>query len=90
MIEIDKVLNTILNESIELPEVLVQGLTNNSSKVKKGYIFFAFKGENNDGNDFIEDAFKNGACLAITDSYKIESQKNLIKINHIKNKTKIT
>ena len=62
MIEIDKVLNTILNESIELPKVLVQGLTNNSLKVKKGYIFFAFKGENNDGNDFIEDAFKNGAC----------------------------
>ena len=46
MIEIDKVLNTILNESIELPKVLVQGLTNNSLKVKKGYIFFAFKGEN--------------------------------------------
>ena len=64
MIEIDKVLNTILNESIELPKILVQGLTNNSSKVKKGYIFFAFKGENYDGNDFIEDAFKNGACLA--------------------------
>ena len=59
MIEINKVLNTILNESIELPEVLVQGLTNNSLKVKKGYIFFAFKGENNDGNDFIEDALKN-------------------------------
>ena len=39
MIEIDKVLNTILNESIELPKVLVQGLTNNSLKVKKGYIF---------------------------------------------------
>ena len=59
MIEIDKVLNTILSESTELPQVLVQGLTNNSSKVKKGFIFFAFKGENNDGNDFIEDAFKN-------------------------------
>ena len=80
MIEIDKVLNTILNESIELPKVLVQGLTNNSLKVKKGYIFFAFKGENNDGNDFIEDAFKNGACLAITDSDKLESQKNVVKL----------
>ena len=84
MIEINKVLNTILNESIELPEVLVQGLTNNSSKVKKGYIFFAFKGENNDGNDFIEDAFKNGACLAITDSYKVESQKNVIKVDDVR------
>ena len=45
MIEINKVLNTILNESIELPEVLVQGLTNNSSKVKKGYIFLLLKVE---------------------------------------------
>ena len=43
MIEIDKVLNTILNESIELPKVLVQGLTNNSLKVKKGYIFLLSK-----------------------------------------------
>ena len=84
MIEINKVLNTILNESIELPEVLVQGLTNNSLKVKKGYIFFAFRGENNDGNDFIEDAFKNGACLAITDSYKVESQKNVIKVDDVR------
>ena len=84
MIEIDKVLNTILNESIELPKVLVQGLTNNSLKVKKGYIFFAFKGENNDGNDFIEDAFKNGACLAITDSDKLESQKNVIKVKDVR------
>ena len=84
MIEINKVLNTILNESIELPEVLVQGLANNSSKVKKGYIFFAFKGENNDGNDFIEDAFKNGACLAITDSYEVESQKNVIKVDDVR------
>ena len=67
MIEIDKVLNTILNESIELPKILVQGLTNNSSKVKKGYIFFAFKGENNDGNDFIEDAFKNLSLIHISE-----------------------
>ena len=84
MIEIDKVLNTILNESIELPKILVQGLTNNSSKVKKGYIFFAFKGENYDGNDFIEDAFKNGACLAITDSNKLESQKNVVKVEDVR------
>ena len=84
MIEIDKVLNTILSESTELPQVLVQGLTNNSSKVKKGFIFFAFKGENNDGNDFIEDAFKNGACLVISDSDKLVSQKNIIKVDDVR------
>ena len=84
MIEIDKVLNTILNDSIELPKVLVQGLTNNSSKVKKGFIFFAYKGDNYDGNEFIEDAFKNGACLAISDSDKLETQKNVIKVDDIR------
>tara|TARA_B100000902_G_scaffold196600_1_gene187749 strand:- start:837 stop:2276 length:1440 start_codon:yes stop_codon:yes gene_type:complete len=84
MIEIDKVLNTILNDSIELPKLLVQGLTNNSSKVKNGFIFFAYKGANYDGNEFIEDAFKNGACLAISDSNKLESQKNVIKVDDVR------
>ena len=84
MIEINKVLNSILDEFTELPNELVQGLTNNSSKVKKGFIFFAFKGDNYDGNDFIEHAFKNGASLAITDSEKIEIQKNVIKVQDVK------
>tara|TARA_Y100000768_G_scaffold364237_1_gene324524 strand:+ start:613 stop:2052 length:1440 start_codon:yes stop_codon:yes gene_type:complete len=84
MIEINKVLNSILDEFTELPNELVQGLTNNSSKVKKGFIFFAFKGDNYDGNDFIEHAFKNGASLAITDSEKIETQKNVIKVQDVK------
>ncbi len=84
MIEIDKVLNSILDEFTELPNELVQGLTNNSSKVKKGFIFFAFQGDNCDGNDFIEDAFKNGACLVVSDSDKIESQKNIIKVDDVR------
>ena len=84
MIEINKVLNSILDEFTELPNELVQGLTNNSSKVKKGFIFFAFKGDNYDGNDFIEHAFKNGASLAITDSEKIETQKNVIKVQDVR------
>ena len=81
MIEIDKVLKNISGEFTELPKILVQGLTNNSLKVKKGFIFFAFQGENLDGNDFIEDAFKNGACLVVSDSEKIEPQKHVIKVD---------
>ena len=84
MIEIDKVLNNISIETIEPPRILVQGLTNNSSKVKSGFIFFAFKGDNYDGNDFIEDAFKNGACLVISDSDQLESQKNIIKVDDVR------
>ena len=84
MIEINKVLNSILDEFEELPNELVQGLTNDSSKVKKGFIFFAFKGNNYDGNDFIEHAFKNGACLVITDNENIEIQKNVIKVQDVR------
>ena len=84
MIEIDKVLNNIPIEAIEPPRILVQGLTNNSSKVKSGFIFFAFKGDNYDGNDFIEDAFKNGASLVISDSDQLESQKNIIKVDDVR------
>ena len=43
MIEIDKVLKNISGEFTELPKILVQGLTNNSLKVKKGFIFFFFQ-----------------------------------------------
>ena len=75
MIEINKVLNSILDEFTELPNELVQGLTNNSSKVKKGFIFFAFKGDNYDGNDFIEHAFKNGASLAILTVKRLKLKK---------------
>ena len=43
MIEIGKVLKGISFEPLELPNVFVEGLTNSSSKVEKGFIFFAFK-----------------------------------------------
>ena len=84
MIEIDKVLKNISHTPVELPNVFVEGLTNNSSKVKKGFIFFAFQGENIDGNDFIEEAFNNGACLVVSDSDKVISQRNIIKVDNVR------
>ena len=51
MIEIGKVLKGISFEPLELPNVFVEGLTNSSSKVEKGFIFFAFKPIGN--NDFL-------------------------------------
>lgn len=43
-------------------------VTIDSRNVKAGSIFFALKGENNDGNAFAADALKNGAALAIIDN----------------------
>ena len=39
-------------------ELSFKGIAFNSKEVKKGYIFFAFKGNNTDGNFFVKDAIK--------------------------------
>ena len=35
-----------------------KGIAFNSKEVKEGYIFFAFKGSNTDGNLFVKDAIQ--------------------------------
>ena len=51
-------------------KVSFKGIAFNSSLIKKGYIFFAFKGNNTDGNFFIKDAIKNGSKIIISDKLK--------------------
>jgi murE/murF fusion protein len=50
--------------------VSFKGIAFNSKKIKKGYIFFAFKGNNTNGNLFINDAIKNGSKIIISDKLK--------------------
>ena len=51
------------------------GLSFNSTKCKKNYIFFAVKGNNNDGNRYISHAIKNGAKTIISNN-NFEGKKN--------------
>lgn len=44
----------------------VTGLTFRSQDVQPGFVFFALKGANADGNQFIPDAVKRGACLVVS------------------------
>ena len=46
----------------------ITGISFDSRKVKPGDAFFAIKGDHFDGNEYIDDAFKNGASLAFTDT----------------------
>ena len=48
-----------------------------SRKIREGEIFFAYKGNNVDGNKFIDEAFKNGASIVFT------SDKSYVKNNRI-------
>ena len=48
----------------------------NSKEIKKNDIFFAIKGKNKDGNRFVGEAFKKGACLAIVNKINKSEKKN--------------
>ena len=61
-----------------------KGIAFNSKEVKDGYIFFAFKGSNTDGNLFIKDAIKNGSKIIISDKKKINNFKNNILFLNVK------
>ena len=49
-------------------KIKVKGLATNSKKIKKGFIFFAIKGHKLNGEKYIIDAIKKGACLIICSS----------------------
>ena len=43
------------------------GISFDSTQIKKNYIFFAIRGNNIDGNNFILPAIKNGAKIIVTE-----------------------
>ncbi len=64
------------------------GITFDSTKVKKDYIFFAIKGNKIDGNNFISAAIKKGCKIVVTEK-KIKEFKNGILFIHTKNVRKL-
>jgi len=57
--------NLIKNSPSNLKKLEIKGLALNSKEVKKGFIFFAIKGNKSNGEKFINQAVKNGAILII-------------------------
>lgn len=54
-----------------------------SRKIDKGDVYVAIKGENFDGNDFYEDAIKNGASVCILDKdIKVSNKCTIIKVEN--------
>ena len=60
-------------------EVEIDGISNNSKNVKNNFIFFAFAGNNTNGNLYINEAKRNGAKIVI--SQEIEN-KDTIKLSN--------
>lgn len=51
-----------------IDNIEIKGVTCDSRKVKRGYVFVALKGEEKDGNDFIDEAIDKGASIIFTES----------------------
>lgn len=67
--DLDQPANTKIMDTIRLYNSYLNstGVVTDSRSVKKGSIFFALKGDNFDGNDFVDDAIAAGALCAVTD-----------------------
>ncbi len=78
-----KVNSEILNEITKNKKnYKFDGLAIDSRDIKKGNIFLAHKGKNNDGNDFIFKAIKKGASYVITTKNNKKLSKQIIKVDN--------
>ena len=57
--------NLINTPAIGKKKIQIKGLAINSKEVKKNFIFFAIKGQKNNGEEFINEAVKRGASVVI-------------------------
>lgn len=80
-IMIESELNTIA-QNLQL-DFNVNKLVYDSKKSEENDVFFAIKGENFDGNDFILDAVSRGAKAVFTDTEKISKQVDGINYIHV-------
>lgn len=55
-----------------LSSIKINGVASDSRNVKEGFLFVAFKGQRQDGNNFIDEAVKRGAKVIVT-QYKVPS-----------------
>jgi UDP-N-acetylmuramyl-tripeptide synthetase len=68
--------NLINNLPEEKKKIKITGLSTNSKDVKKGHIFFAIKGYNNNGEKFIKEAINKGASVIIvSNNYNCKNKK---------------
>ena len=71
---------------INIQKINIKGMSLDSRQIKKNYLFFASKGKNSNGEDYILSAIKKGAGAIVCDiNCKIKSKKiPIIKVKNIK------
>ena len=59
------------------------GISTDTRKISKDCMFFALKGENFDGNEFVENALKEGAKYAVIDDVTVNRNDNFILVDDV-------
>ena len=62
---IESLISSLEGAKLSGSAVDVKGISSDSRKIKKGYLFAALKGVSMDGRDFIADAIANGAAAVL-------------------------
>ncbi len=71
----------IPNIDKKIKNIFFSGISFNSSKVKKDHIFFAIRGNQFDGNDYINEAITKGAKVIVSEKKINLKKKNIIFLN---------
>ncbi|MEK9926139.1 MAG: Mur ligase domain-containing protein, partial [Alphaproteobacteria bacterium] len=56
----------------EAGSITITGLTDDSRKVRSGFLFFAISGSKNDGRAYCQQAMEAGAAVIVTDDRKLD------------------
>ena len=71
--------NLIKNIPKNKKNISISGISTNSKKIKKNYIFFAIKGNKLNGEHYIKEAIDKGACVIVcSNNSKIREKNTLI------------
>ncbi|HEY8499407.1 MAG TPA: UDP-N-acetylmuramoyl-tripeptide--D-alanyl-D-alanine ligase [Clostridia bacterium] len=65
----DKIASWIGGKLVGNPGIETDTVSTDTRKMKTGSLFFAIRGKNFDGHDFIGKAFDNGAVMVVSDTY---------------------
>jgi murE/murF fusion protein len=76
-----KGINLILDKKIK--EMSFSGAAIDSKQIKKDNLFFALKGKNTDGHRYLNEAFKNGASLAIVEKIQRKIKHPQLKVHNV-------
>jgi MurE/MurF fusion protein len=73
------ILKELSNSKKISSKLKIESASINSKQIKKNSVFFAIKGKNKNGNLFVKEAFRRGACLAIVNNQKKSNKKIIVK-----------